>query len=407
MPLSDAALRALKPSDKAYKKADSGGLYILVQPAGSRLWRFKYRLHGKEKLLSGGAYPAVGLASARQWRDKLKSQLAAGVDPSDARRVEKRDQAFAAANTFRAVAQRWITAMEAHWGEKYRKRVERYFKDDVYPVLGKRAIADISGPDILDLVRRIERRGVVETAHRVRALCSKVFRYAMVEGLCKRDPTEGVVGAQKRKPKVVHRAKVAASDMPTFFTRLKQDEGAELSHLALRWTIHTMSRTNETRFAEHGEIDLEQALWRIPASKMKMGLEHLVPLSPQVLEIYHKVCLINSAKTSRHLFALPGTKSGVISENRMLDVMYRQGYRGKATVHGFRGLASTVLNEQTREDGSPMYHPDWIEIALSHVDSDTVRSAYNSAVHLGSRRTMMAWWSNWLDQQEAIGDLLG
>lgn len=403
--LTDAAIRALKADSKPYKRADGGGLFISVQVNGTKLWRLKYRFRGKEKLLSGGKFPSVGLAAARAWRDQVKAQIAADVDPSEARREDNREKRAAAANTFRALADEWLAAMAPHWGARYQRRISRYFADDVYPVIGDRAVGSIKPADIIDMVRRMEKRGVRETAHRVRALVGKVFRYGIANHRATSDPTESIADAQKRVPPVTHRARVQATEMPAFFERLRKDGGDSITHLALRWTIHTMVRTNETRFAEHAEIDTEKALWRIPASRMKMKVEHVVPLSPQALEIYRQICALGLR--GKYLFPMPGTRLGVISENRMLDVMYRQGYRGKATVHGFRGLASTVLNEQLRDDEAPMFHKDWIERQLAHVEGNQVRAAYNAAEWLGPRKRMMAWWSDWLDQQEAIGDLLG
>lgn len=407
--LTDVAIRAMKPGDKPYKKADSGGLFILVQPNGNKLWRLAYRFHGKQKLLSGGNYPLAGLSDARKWRDAAKAQLLAGIDPSAARRDERRAAKAAAGSSFETVARAWMEARRPSWAARYAAQIKTRLELDVFPEIGAVPIAKVDPQMLLDALRKIEKRGAIEMAHRVRNYCGEIFRYGIAEEKCRSDPSRDIKPAMKQPAPVQHRAKIGAAELPTFFERLNRDEGERMSHLALRWTILTMVRTQETRFAEWREfegLDGSEPLWRIPAARMKMRSEHLVPLSRQAVVLLGEIRDNNpylkagDARLGRYLFPVGGSKTGTISENRMLDILYRQGYRGKATVHGFRGLASTVLNESGR------FQPDWIEMQLAHA-ARGVRAAYNSAQYLGHRREMLQWWADFLEQEELTGRLFG
>jgi len=403
--LTDTAIRALKAESRPIKKSDGGGLFIYVTPEGSKLWRLAYRFNDKQKLLSGGPYPLVKLADARKWRDDAKADLLAGRDPSAVRKANKRAQKDASANSFENVAREWIEARSCAWSERYARVVETRLREDIFPDLGKLAINEIDPPMLLAALRKIEARGSIEMAHRVRNYCSEVFRFAIAMEKCRSDPSRDIGPAMKKPPPVQHRAKVESKDLPGFFARLDQDEGERMSHLALRWTIHTMVRTQETRFAEWSEfegLDSDEPLWRIPAQRMKMRTEHLVPLSPQAVALLREIDEVNAFRQAGNerlgcfLFPVASSKTGTISENRMLDIMYRIGLRGKATVHGFRGLASTVLNE------SGQFEPDWIEMQLAHIQRG-VRAAYNSARYLNQRREMMRWWSDYLEKAEQEG----
>lgn len=407
--LTDVAIRAMKPAEKPYKKSDSGGLYLLVQPNGSRLWRLAYRFQGKQKLLSGGIYPMVSLSDARKWRDAAKAQLFAGQDPSTTRKEEKRAARAASDHTFEAVGRTWLEARRPAWSERYFNVVQARLDADIFPALGSTPIAAIDPPMLLDAIRTIERRGSLSMAHRVKNHCSEIFRFAIGEEKCRSDPSRDIGVAMKRPAPVQHSAKIPASELPQFFRRLNADQGERLSHLALRWTILTMVRTQETRFAEWREFEglgTDAPLWRIPAARMKMRSEHLVPLSRQAAALLDEIRETNvyakagNERLGKFLFPVGGSKTGTISENRMLDIMYRMGYRGKATVHGFRGLASTVLNETGK------FEPDWIETQLAH-SARGVRAAYNSAKYLNQRRTMLQWWADFLESEEITGQLFG
>lgn len=403
--LTDTAIRALKPAEKPLKKADGGGLFILVQPKGQKHWRLAYRYAGKQKLLSGGPYPTVGLADARRWRDTARAVLAAGRDPSEVRKAEKRAALTASEKSFEVVAETWLQARDCSWTPRYAGVVRRRLEEDIFPAIGKLAVDAIDPPTLLAAIRKIERRGSIEMAHRVKNHCSEIFRFAIAEEKCRSDPSRDIGTAMKRPAPVRHRAKVGARELPSFFAKLNVDEGERMSHLALRWTMLTMVRTQETRFAEWSEIeglDTKEPMWRIPAARMKMRSEHLVPLAPQAVALLEEIADANpyrkvgNERLGRFLFPVASSKTGTISENRMLDIMYRIGLRGKATVHGFRGLASTVLNESGR------FEPDWIEVQLAHVQRG-VRAAYNSARYLAHRRAMLIWWADYLEAAERTG----
>jgi integrase len=406
--LTDTAIKALKSGPKDIKKSDGGGLFLLVSRKGSKLWRFAYRYDGKQKLLAGGSYPEVSLANARKWRDEARSQLAAGQDPGVVRKEAKRAAKMAQENSFEEVARNWLAARDASWTPRYAALVKGRLEADIFPLIGSRNIATIDPPNLLDAIRTIERRGSVEMAHRVKNHCGEIFRYAIAEEKCRSDPSRDIGAAMKRPAPVQHRAKIEARQLPAFFAKLNQDQGERLSHLALRWTILTMVRTQETRFAQWSEfegLDTGEPLWRIPPARMKMRTEHLVPLPPQAIDLLAEIRKTNpfrdgiNAKLRNYLFPVSSSRTWTISENRMLDIMYRMGLRGKATVHGFRGLASTVLNE------AGDFAPDWIELQLAHVPRG-VRAACNSARYLPHRRRMMVWWADYLDEAQREGAIL-
>lgn len=406
--LTNLALKALKPQPKPYKKSDGGGLFILVETNGSKLWRFTYRHKGKQKLLSGGRFPEVSIVEARAWREMMKHQLALGMDPSQERKKAKSKAAGTSTesdNTFEHVAREWLEARMLSWVPKYASRIVSRLENDVFPIVGDKDIAEITPREMLDIFRSIQARGSFETAHRIKNYCSEVFRYAIPDGRCESDPCRDLSPALAKKKPVRHHSKVAAKDLPDFFVKFNADTGERLSHLALRWTIMTMVRTSETRFAEFEEFeDMEgdNPMWRLSADRMKMRSEHLVPLPRQAVALYDEIRELNvyraagNRRLGRYLFPAAISKSLVISENRMLDIMYRMGFRGKATVHGFRSLASTVLNE------SGLFHPDWIEMQLAH-QPQGMRGVYNSALYLAHRRPMMQWWADYLDEAEVKG----
>ncbi|MCJ8158594.1 phage integrase central domain-containing protein [Sphingomonas sp. LaA6.9] len=403
--LTDIALRALKPADKPYKKSDGGGLFILVQCDGKKFWRLSYRFGGKQKLLSGGRYPRVGLKAARTWRDAAKQQLARGLDPSAERKADKELLRAPVSNGFEDVAREWLETRTLGWSPRYAALVVGRLEADVFPFIGKTEISAITPRTILEVIRRIEARGAVEMAHRVKNHVSEIFRFAIPDGRCESDPCRDLSAAMTKPKPVQHRPKVSARELPEFFQRLGTDGGSRLSHLALRWTMVTMVRSQETRFAEWSEfedLDGAEPLWRIPPERMKMRSEHLVPLSHQAVTLLREIHGLNifrkagNMRLGRFLFPVAGAQSLVISENRMHHIMYRLGLRGKATVHGFRGLASTVLNE------TGLFKDDWIEHQLAHQPRG-VRAAYNSALYLQHRRPMMQWWADYLDTAEKAG----
>ena len=401
--LTNVALKALKPESRPYKKSDGGGLFILVEMNGSKLWRFAYRHDGKQKSLSGGRFPDTSLVAARAWRDKMKHQLALGLDPSEERAKEAAKPEEG--TTFEEIAREWLKTRQLAWVPKYARQITSRLEGDVFPIVGDHDIREITPRQMLDIFRSIQARGSIEMAHRIKNYCSEVFRFAIPDGRCDTDPCRDLSPAMMKKGRVQHRSKVAAKDLPDFYVKFNADTGERLSHLALRWTMMTMVRTQETRFAEFSEFEGlggAEPLWRLSPERMKMRSEHLVPLSEQAVDLFNEIWEINiyrqagDMRLGRYLFPVPISKSLVISENRMLDIMYRMGLRGKATVHGFRSLASTVLNE------SGLFEGDWIEMQLAH-QPQGVRGVYNAARYLAHRRPMMQWWADYLDAAETKG----
>ena len=379
--------------------SDGEGLFLLVKKNGSRLWRLAYRFNGRQKTLALGAYPAVGLAKARSGRADAKTALVAGRDPGEVKKAAKR-ASDGPPNTFAAVAARWFDARKGSWVESYSGRIWARIRDDIIPEIGAKAVSEITASDVLGAVRKIEARNAVELAHRIKNHVSDIFRFAKAEGLIEVNPAADLNDALRKPKKGKRRTALPARDLPAFLEALKAYDGEDLTRLAVRLTLLTFVRTNEMRFARRTEFeDLggKEPLWRIPPGRMKMDREHIVPLSRQAVAVVQEILRLNPK--SELLFPA-ATRSGVISENTMLYALYRMGYHSRATIHGFRGTASTVLNENG-------FNEDWIERQLAHAEEDKVRAAYNAAEWLADRRAMMQWWADYLDRQAEVGALVG
>ena len=376
MPLKELEVKYAAKRQRSYKLSDGGGLHLLVQPSGSKLWRLKYRFDGKEKLLSFGKYPIVTLATAREKRNQAKLLLDQGKDPAEVKKQAKRQKA--ALKRFEEIARAWHANREEGLDPAHAKRIINRMERDVFPVIGQRPIAKIDAPEILDMIRIVEARGALDVSRRLKQGVSQVFRFAIASGWITTDPTLGLNDALKPKPPVQHMARVPLSEFPALVRAIQSYDGEEttrrreITRDALLFTLLTWARTSETRFATWDEFEnLEgpDPLWRLSPQRMKMEREHLVPLSRQAVEL-----LGRRRRDTDSDFVFPGAKQGKpISENTMIYACYRMGYLGRQTVHGFRGLASTWANEAER------YKADWIEIALAHEDEDEVRGAYNSA----------------------------
>jgi integrase len=398
MPLSDAKLRTLKPGAKARKISDADGLHILITPGGSRLWRFAYRFAGRQKQLALGAYPLVSLAEARRARDDAKRLLIAGTDPSEVRKAEELRKRLLSEDSFRAVADEWFRRKQRRWAASYSSRLRSRLEADLFPKLGPRPIAEIEPLEVLDVVRRVERRDAVEMAKRIMQMASAIFRYGVATGRCPRDPTADLRGALQEAAPPKHRSALAAAELPEFLARLEAYDGEETTRLALELVVLTFVRSAELRFArweEFEDLDGEAPLWRIPAERMKMRRPHLVPLAPRAVEVLAAL----KARSGRSPFIVPAaTRTGVISENTMIYALYRMGYHGRATVHGFRSTASTILNEH-------QFNRDWIESQLARCEG-SVRAIYNAAQWLPGRREMMIWWAQYLASARALAEPL-
>lgn len=397
MPLSDTAVRMAKPRPKTYKLSDSGGLYLEVAPNGSRYWRLKYRFDGKEKRLALGVYPVVTLAKARSDALEAKRLLHDNIDP--ARRKKELEQAakLAAANSFETVARDWHHVMRPRWTPRHAQEVIESLEKDIFPFLGERPIAELKAPEILEAIRRIEKRGAIDIAQRVRQRCSAVFAFAIGAGMAESNPVaamKGVFATRRKEP----RRMLPANELPEFLRNLRTHRGDRTIELALRLIILTMVRTVELRGARWNEFDLEKKVWSIPEGRMKMRAPHLVPLSRQVLAILGELRPITGA----YDLVFPGRadRHKPISENTLLYALYRMGYHRRATTHGFRALASSILNE------SGLWRPDAIERQLAHKEQNAVRAAYHRSEYIEERVRMMQWWADFLDAQEAkTGDL--
>lgn len=393
MPLSALAVKNAKPAEKPYKLTDGGGLYLLVQPTGSKLWRLDYRFAGRRKTLAVGPLTDVSIAEAREAREEARRLLRAGEDPSAVKQARRAAAVVEAGKpTFEQAARTWMKARRARWRSATSwARVENRFVKDVFPVVGHLPVDEVEPRHMLDIARTLEARGAVESARRLMNHCGDVFTMAIAEGMAERDPTRDILKALRTKPRPKHRAALWADDLPEFFRRLAAYDGEEQTRLALEVIVYTFVRTvelREARWEEFGDLDAEEPTWRIPGERMKMDRDHIVPLAPRVVAILKRLREIAGDSE----FVLPSRLgASVMSENTMLGAMWRMGYKGRATVHGFRRTASTTLNE------SGLFNEDWIERQLAHIEGNSVRRAYNAAEWLGPRRQMMLWWADFLD----------
>jgi integrase len=387
--LTDPDIRNAKPKEKPYKLADGGGLFLLVNANGSKYWRMKYRYAGKEKLLALGVYPDVTLKQARKKREDARRKLDESIDPGELRKVEAREKKLAAVNSFETVAREWYAKQLHTWVKTHSTDVLRRLEGNIFPAIGPRPIAKIDAPELLATVRKIEARGAYDLAHRVLAVCGQVFRYGIATGRCSRDISADLRGALTPH-KAKHQAAVRPEELPELMRSIAtydETTGDTLTRLALQLLAETFVRTSELIGALWEEFDTEAALWVIPAGRMKMKTEHIVPLSKQALAILEQLRAIGGG--SRFLF--PGrNRDKPISNNTMLYALYRLGYKGKMTGHGFRAVASTIMNE------SGLFRPDVIERQLAHCERDEVRGAYNRAEYLPERRKLMQWWADHL-----------
>lgn len=385
--LSDATVRNAKPQKRPYKLADGEGLFLVVMPSGSKYWRLKYFFGGKEKLLALGVYPHINLADARERRAQARKLLAAGSDPADAKKEAKRQAILKSGNSFEVVAQEWLEKHKHEWTPRHIRARTSQLERLIFPKLGKKPITDIKAPDVLSVLRVIESKGRLDTAHRLMQVVGQIFMYAIATGRADRNPVPDLRGALKTAV-VKHRASLAEKELPEFLEKLEAYDGHPQTKLALRLLLLTFVRTGELRGAEWKEIDWNKSEWRIPAERMKMDQLHIVPLSRQAIAILRE--LEKHSGQRQNVFPNHHNPASVMTENTMLYALYRMGYHSRATGHGFRSTASTVLNEHG-------FRSDVIERQLAHGERDKVRAAYNHAQYLAERREMMQWWADFLD----------
>jgi len=387
--LTDPKCRTATTGGKALRKlSDDRGLQLWIYADGRKYWRLRYWVAGKEKSLSLGVYPEVSLRQARTRRDAERQRLAAGLDPSAERRADKLRAKLAAENSFEAVAREWYGKQVHTWVAHHAADVLRRLEHNIFPTLGARPIAQIEAPELLAAVRRIEERGAYDLAHRVLQVCGQVFRYGIATGRCTRDLAADLRGALTPHVKK-NQAAVRPEELPDLLRAIATYDklGERQTLLALQLMVLTFVRTGELIGALWSEIDLEAGLWIIPAERMKAGTEHLVPLARQAVAILQELKALGGGSR----FVFPGrNRDKPISNNTMLFALYRLGYKGKMTGHGFRAVASTVLNEQG-------WRADVIERQLAHCERNEVRGAYNRAEYLAERARMMQAWADHVD----------
>jgi len=389
MPLTDTTIRNAKAKEKQYKLSDERGLYLLVGKTGRKYFRFDYRFFGKRKTMALGVYPDVSLAEARERRDEARKLIQKGVDPSQLKKEAKKMLKELVVNNFEAIAREWFEKNTNIWTKKHSSTVIRRLEFNVFPLVGSRPIKLITAPELLEVLRKIESRGAIETAHRVKQICGQVFRYAIATGRAERDPSADLKGAltpveSKSMATITNPQKIGG-----LLRAIDDYDGQIMTMCALRLAPLTFVRPGELRHAEWSEIDLDNAAWKIPAHKMKMKLPHIVPLSKQAVDILLEIKPITG--NGRYIFPSLRSTARPMSNNTVNAALRRMGYaKDEMTGHGFRAMASTVLNEQ----GWPS---DVIERQLAHVEGNSVRAAYNHAQHLPERQKMMQAWADFLD----------
>lgn len=392
MPLADTFVRQVKPSGKPAgdSYADGGGMYLLVKPSG-KYWRMDYRFAGKRKTLALGVYPAVTLAQARKRRDDAKALLADGQDPNVAKREEKIAKQTSAGNTFEKITEQWLKATAAERKENTQQKVENWLRKDVLPLIGKQPIALLGPRDVLAVARKMEGRGAIDSSKRVVQICGQIFRYAVAEGSAERDVTQDLRGALQKAERRHYAAITEPSQLAPLLWAMDGYMGHIYSRTALKLTPLVFVRPGELRTAEWSEIDFEAAEWRIPAAKMKMANDHVVPLSTQAVELLREVQPISGH--GKYVFPSIRTGERPMSENTVNAALRALGYDNTMqTAHGFRATARTILDEVLGE------RVDLIEHQLAHAVKDTNGRAYNRTAHLPARKVMMQRWSDYLDQ---------
>ncbi len=409
MLLSDTAIRTARPGEKpvkdsagkttryemvegSYKLSDEKGLFLLVTPSGGKWWRLKYRFAGKEKLLSLGVYPDISLKAARERREEARRLLAEGIDPGQHRKATKNMQADRAANSFEAVAREWYAKNLPTWAASHSDNLRARLENDVFPWIGGRPIAEITAPELLALLRRIENRGAIETAHRVRGDCGRIFRYAIATGRADRDPAADLRGALQPVRPVHFAAVTEPKEIGALLRAMDGYEGSIIVKCALRLAPLVFVRPGELRQAQWADIDLDAAEWRYTVSKTRNSgvAEHIVPLSAQALAILRELHPLTG--TRRYVFPANRGEGRPMSENTVNAALRYLGYDGRTmTGHGFRAMARTVLDEVL---GYPVHI---IEQQLAHAVKDPLGRAYNRTAHLKQRREMMQAWADYLD----------
>ncbi|MBD5805329.1 Prophage CP4-57 integrase [Azoarcus sp. Aa7] len=400
MPLSDVAIRTAKPGPKPLKLSDAGGLYLLLNPSGAKWWRLDYRFGGKRKTLSMGVYPDVTLKLARERRDEARRRIADGIDPGEHRKATKKARAEVAANSFEAVAREWYARQATVLKDSTKDKLLRRLEVDVLPYIGARPVSELAAPDLLAIIKRIEGRGAFDIAKRMHNACGRIFRYAVAHGLCARDPSRDIELRDVLQPVAIrhHASLTNPKDVGGLLRAIDGFTGAFTTRCALQLAPLMFVRPGELRHAEWSEFDFDKSEWRIPAEKMKMEEQHIVPLSRQAVAVLREIQHLTRA--GRYVF--PSERGGgrPMSENTVNAALRRMGYTSnEMTGHGFRSMASTLLHELG-------YPHQVIERQLAHGERNQVAAAYNFAEYLPERRVMMQQWADYLDKLKKGADVI-
>ena len=387
--LTDTRVKTAKSQEKLYKLTDERGLHLSVYPNGSKLWQMRYRIEGKERTASLGKYPEVSLAEARDKRDQLRKLIANDIDPVQSQKAAKEAKKLAQTNSFEAVARTWFEGWKAARSPRHADYVIRRLEADVFPLIGSRPVSEIQAPELVKMMKAIQRRGALDIAKRCYQMTGQVFRYAIAHGIAERNPAVDVKPSDiLPSRRQTNYARVEAKELPALLRAIEAYQGTPVTRLAIKLLALTFVRTSELIGARWDEFDLQAGQWRIPAERMKMRTEHIVPLSLQaiqVLQILHSI-------TGKSELLFPGERNHgkPMSNNTILKALERMNYKGRMTGHGFRGLASTILHEQ----GFDHAH---IELQLAHQERNAVSAAYNHATYLKQRAKMLQWWGDYLE----------
>ena len=405
--LTELSIKQAKPKENQYKLTDGEGMYLRVYPNGSKYWQLQFWFEGKQKILSFGVWPDISLKDAREKRFEAKKKIKEGVNPIEEKKERLAAQEFNEekeklknSTTFKMVAQEWFCRQSIQWTERHSRGVQSSLKMYAFPDLGEIPIVNISKQDIISTLRKLEAEGKNETCYRVRQKIEAIFSYAEIEGHCIGNPAKGLQQILT-KPQPKSQNSLPISELPEFLNKMDADTGSSpTTLLAMKFLILTFVRTSELRFADWKEFDIDSSepLWVIPAERMKMRKTHHVPLSRQAVSILEEMQQYSG--TEGYVFPQVYNQKKAMSENTLLYFSNRLGYAGRNTIHGFRSVASTVLNESRK------WHPDVIELQLAHQESNKVRKAYNRAEHLDERRKMMEWWSDYVDSNTPSTDVL-
>jgi integrase len=396
--LTDTEVRKSKPTDKAYRLTDGKGLFLFITPTGGRLWRFKYRYDGKQKLMALGQYPDVPLVLARERHAAARKLLATGVDPMAQRKAEKTARKATDENSFQTIAGLWLEHWRVGKSRQHVDATRRRLEANVFPLLGARPITEIEAPELVTMVKSIEGRGVGDLAKRALETTGQIFRFGIAHGYTRRNPAAEFRPSDILRPtKKTNLARIDVKELPALLRSIEVYQGTHITRLAIKLLALTFVRTTELIGARWEEFDLEARRWNVPASRMKMKTPHIVALSSQAIEVLE--LLRSLARSDELLFPGDRNHDKPMSNNTILLALKRMGYQGRMTGHGFRGLASTILHEQG-------YNHEHIELQLAHAPRNAVSAAYNHALYLQPRARMMQDWADFLERTQRGGKVL-